>query len=61
MKINFKNFVPPLFKLFLVMLLMVNACYLSFADEWVQKADMPTARAAFGAAVVDGKIYVLVD
>jgi N-acetylneuraminic acid mutarotase len=28
-------------------------------EPWTKKADMPTARLAFGTAVVDGKIYVI--
>ena len=48
-------------------MLMVITCLnasittVTFAQvgKWVRKADMPTARYATGAAVVDGNIYVI--
>ncbi len=41
-----------------VALLLSNVACLS-ADEWFKKADMPTARALFDAAALDGKIYAV--
>ena len=40
------------------MLISTSVC-LSAGDEWVKKANMPTARDSLSASVVDGKIYVI--
>jgi N-acetylneuraminic acid mutarotase len=41
----------------IVSLVLVNMPNISFADEWVKKADMPTATLAFGSVVVNNMIY----
>jgi N-acetylneuraminic acid mutarotase len=57
---------PRISKLFMVCigLVVISGIQQVVADEmeagtWTQKADMPTARALPGSAVVDGKIYVI--
>ena len=52
-------------KAVLLVLLIVSLCVVhtqpgrAVEDSWVSKSPMPTARAFFGVAVVDGKIYAI--
>ena len=44
---------------FAICLLVATSVCLAAGDEWVKKANMPTARDSLSISVVDGKIYAI--
>jgi DNA-binding protein HU-beta len=54
-----QNFVWQFSVMSLAAILMICSSDIALADDWTEKADMPTARALLATSVVDGKLYAM--